>query len=123
VDKIRVAAEKSYRTTEERLQLELQETERKLTELQAAKGESELTVISDEQQVEIQRFMDRKFEIRRELRQVQHDLQRDIGRLGTRLKLLNIALVPVLVMVAALLYGIRRRKRQGQKQPGEAVKA
>ncbi|NCF61490.1 MAG: hypothetical protein GWP58_01445 [Gammaproteobacteria bacterium] len=118
VDEIRVAAENSYRTTEERLQLELQETERKLTELQAAKGESELTVISDEQQVEIQRFMDRKFEIRRELRQVQHDLQRDIGRLGTQLKLLNIALVPALVMVAALVYAVRRRKRQDQKQLG-----
>ena len=32
------------------------------------------------------------FEIRRELRQVQHDLQRDINSLGTRLKLFNIAL-------------------------------
>ena len=114
VDKIRVAAEKSYRATEERLQMELEETERKLTELQAAKGESELTVISPEQQAEIQRFVDRKFEIRRELRQVQHDLQRDINQLGTRLKLLNIALIPAAVMVAALAYGYRRRKRQNQ---------
>ena len=114
VDKIRVAAEKSYRATEERLQTELEETERKLTELQAAKGESEITVISPEQQVEIQRFVDRKFEIRRELRQVQHDLQRDINQLGTRLKLLNIALIPAAVMVAALAYGYRRRKRQNQ---------
>ena len=60
----------------------------------------------------MQRFVDRRLEIRRELRQVQHDLQRDIDRLGTRLKLLNIALVPVLVMIAALLYAIRRRKAQ-----------
>jgi ABC-type uncharacterized transport system involved in gliding motility auxiliary subunit len=94
--------------------MELEETERKLTELQAAKGESEITVISPEQQVEIQRFVDRKFEIRRELRQVQHDLQRDINQLGTRLKLLNIALIPAAVMVAALAYGYRRRKRQNQ---------
>jgi len=114
VEQIRIAAEKSYRATEERLQLELEETERKLTGLQAAKGEGELTVISEEQQLEIQRFMDRKLEIRRELRQVQHDLQRDIDRLGTRLKLLNIALMPALVMIVALVYGIRRRKRQNQ---------
>jgi len=114
VEQIRIAAEKSYRATEERLQLELEETERKLTGLQAAKGEGELTVISEEQQLEIQRFMDRKLEIRRELRQVQHDLQRDIDRLGTRLKLLNIALMPALVMIVALVYGVRRRKRQNQ---------
>lgn len=120
VDEIRVAAEKAYRATEERLQMELQETERKLTELQAAKGESELTVMSPEQQLEIQRFVDHKFEIRRELRQVQHDLQRDINSLGTRLKLLNIALVPAIVMVAALLYGIRGRRRQNQPQVKQA---
>ena len=43
--------------------------------------------------------------------------------LGTRLKLFNIALVPALVMVSALVYGVRRRKRQDQRQPGEAVKS
>lgn len=116
VDEIRVAAEKSYRATEERLQLELEDTEQTLTELQAAKGEGELTVISPEQQQEIQRFMDRKFEIRRELRQVQHDLQRDINSLGTRLKLINIALVPVIVMIVALVYGNRRRRKQTRTQ-------
>jgi len=116
VDEIRLAAEKSYRATEERLQTELEETERKLNELQAAKGESELTVISPEQQLEVQRFVDRKFEIRRELRQVQHDLQIDINRLGTRLKLVNITLVPAIVMVIALLYAARQRRRQSRSQ-------
>jgi len=116
VDQIRVSAEKSYRAKEERLQMELEETERKLTELQAARGDSELTVMSAEQQLEIQRFVDRKLQIRRELRQVQHDLQRDINQLGTRLKLLNIGLVPAAVMIFALLYGYRKRRRQDQAQ-------
>jgi ABC-type uncharacterized transport system involved in gliding motility auxiliary subunit len=120
VDAIRVAAEKSYRATEKRLQLELDETERRLTELQAAKGESELTVISDDQQAEIQRFMDRKIEIRRDLRQVQHDLQRDIDRLGTHLQLLNTALIPALAMILALVFGVRRRNRQDRQQRKEA---
>ena len=119
VDDIRVAAERSYRTTEERLQLELQETERRLGELQAAKGEGELTVISEEQQAEIQRFLDRKLEIRRELRQVQHDLRRDIDSLGTRLKLLNIVLLPAAVMGVALIYALRRRRREATARPGE----
>jgi ABC-type uncharacterized transport system involved in gliding motility auxiliary subunit len=56
--------------------------------------------------------MDRRLEIRRELRQVQHDLKRDIDRLGTRLKWINIALVPLAVLVFALLYSARRRRRQ-----------
>jgi len=112
VDELRVAAEQTYRATEEGLQQELEETERRLSDLQAAKGEGELTIISDEQQQEIQRFMDRRLEIRRELRQVQHDLQSDIDRLGTRLKLINIGLVPLAVLVFALIYGLRRRRRQ-----------
>jgi ABC-type uncharacterized transport system involved in gliding motility auxiliary subunit len=114
VNEIRVAAERSYRATEERLQMELEETERKLTELQAAKGESELTVISEEQQAEIDRFMQQRLQIRRDLRQVQHDLQRDIDRLDARLKLINIVLVPAAIMVLALVYAVRRRRRQSQ---------
>jgi ABC-type uncharacterized transport system involved in gliding motility auxiliary subunit len=119
VDELRVAAERSYRATEERLQQELQDTEQRLNELQAAKGEGELTVITDEQQAEIQRFMDRRLEIRRDLRQVQHDLQRDIERLGTRLKLINIGLVPLLVLVVALVYDVRRRQRR-DRGPGHS---
>ncbi len=121
VSELQVQAERSYLATEERLQQELAETERKLTELQAAKGDSELLVLSDEQQAEIDRFVDRKLDIRKELRQVQHDLQRDIDRLGTRLKLLNITLVPLLVMIAALLYALQRRRRQNRQQLGEDV--
>jgi ABC-type uncharacterized transport system involved in gliding motility auxiliary subunit len=121
VSELRVEAERSYRATEERLQQELADTERKLTELQAAKGDSELLVLSDEQQAEINRFTDRKLEIRRELRQVQHDLQRDIDRLGTRLKLINITLVPVLVIIAALLYVLHRRRRQNRQQAGQGA--
>ncbi len=121
VSELQVEAERSYLATQERLQQELAETERKLTELQVAKGESELLVLSDEQQAEIDRFMDRKLEIRKELRQVQHDLQRDIDRLGTRLKLVNITLVPVLVMIAALLYALQRRRRQSAQHVSEGA--
>ena len=123
VDELRVEAEKAYRATEERLQAELQETERRLSDLQAAKGEGELTVISEEQQQEIQRFMDRRLEIRRELRQVQHDLQRDIDSLGTRLKVINIALVPLVVLAFALVYSLGRRRRRDQAASKQEVGA
>jgi len=112
VEAIRVAAENSYRATEEGLQQELAETERTLTELQTARGDSDLMVLNSEQQDEVQRFLDRKLEIRRELRQVQHDLQRDIEVLGTRLKMINIVVLPALVMVLALVLAARRRRRQ-----------
>jgi ABC-type uncharacterized transport system involved in gliding motility auxiliary subunit len=114
VDALQLQAEQTYRATEERLQMELAETEARLTELQSARGEEDLLVLTDEQQAEVQRFMDRKLEIRQDLRQVQHDLQRDIDSLGTRLKLVNIALVPLLVILIAAFFSWRRRHLQNQ---------
>jgi len=121
VDALQLAAEQSYRSTEERLQQELAETEARLTELQTARGEEDLLVLTDEQQEEVQRFMDRKLEIRKDLRQVQHDLQRDIDSLGTRLKLINIVLVPLLVIAVAVLLGWRRRQVQNPSNKAEGA--
>ncbi len=118
VEALQADAEMQYRATEQSLQEELAETERKLTELQAAKGDDDLLVLSPEQQEAVDRFMQRKLEIRQELRQVQHDLRSDIEKLGTRLKLINIGLVPALVMMVALFFSLRRRQRA--RQPHEA---
>jgi ABC-type uncharacterized transport system involved in gliding motility auxiliary subunit len=121
VNELQARAERSYRATEERLQQELADTEQKLAELQAARGADDLLVLSEEQQAEIQRFMDRKLEIRRDLRLVQHDLQRDIDRLGTHLKLINIVVVPLLVILMAVIYGLRRRRRQAAAATAEGA--
>ena len=112
VDDLRLSAEAQFRDTEQRLQAELEETERKLSEMQSARNDGQLTVLTTGQQDEIQRFVDRKLQIRSELRQVQHDLSRDIEALGMRLKFINIVLVPILIIVAALIYGHMRRKRR-----------
>ena len=110
VEQLRLAAEAQYRDTQERLNLELEETERKLVELQSARTEGDLTILNDEQQAELQRFVDRKVQIRSELRQVQHDLNRDIDALGTRMKVINIGLVPLAVIALSLVMAWRRRK-------------
>jgi len=117
VDALKLSAEAQFRDTEERLQAELEETERKLTEMQSARQDGELTVLTPAQQDEVQRFVDRKLQIRSELRQVQHDLSRDIEALGMRLKFINIVLVPMLIVIAALVFGqMRRRRRESEKQ-------
>ena len=114
VDELRLSAEAQYRDTEERLQAELEETERKLTEMQSGRQDNELMVLTENQADEIQRFVERKMQIRSELRQVQHNLSRDIEALGMRLKFINIVLVPVLIVVAALAFGhLRRKRREG----------
>jgi ABC-type uncharacterized transport system involved in gliding motility auxiliary subunit len=113
VDALKRTAEAQFRDTELRLQAELEETERTLTEMQSVRQDGQLTVLTSEQQEEIQRFVDRKLQIRSELRQVQHDLTRDIEALGMRLKFINIVLVPLLIIAAGLVFSHTRRRRRG----------
>ncbi len=112
VEELRLAAESQYRDTEERLNLELQETERTLAEMQAQRGDGELGILNEDQADEIQRFLDRRTELRRELRAVQHELDKDIDALGTRLTVLNVVIVPLAVIIVALLVGQARRRRR-----------
>ncbi len=110
VNDLRREAERNLRATEQRLEGELAETERRLTELQQARGDTDLSVLTPEQEAEIDRFMSQRLEIRQQLRQVRRDLDRDIEALGNRLKIINIALVPALVTLFALWLAWRRHR-------------
>lgn len=109
VEELRRSAEQSLRATEQRLESELAEAEARINELQQARGDADLSVLTAEQEAEIDRFMARRLEIRQQLRQVRRDLDRDIEALGTRVKIINIALMPLLVTVFALFLAWRRR--------------
>jgi ABC-type uncharacterized transport system involved in gliding motility auxiliary subunit len=67
--------------------------------------------MSPEQQAEIQRFLDEQVRIRQELRAVRRNLDADIDRLGTTLKVINIVLVPLLLTVLALAVVFLKRRR------------
>ena len=110
VDALRASAEAEFRETESRLQSELADTERRLLELQSSREDSGNLLLSPEQQAEIDRFIDQRANIRRELRSVQRNLDADIERLGTTLKIINIGLVPVL-LTAFVLFAVWRRNR------------
>jgi len=110
VEQLRVDAEARYRETEQRLQSELAETERRLGELQSVREDTGELLLTEEQQQEIDRFIDQRATIRRDLRAVQRDLDQDIERLGTVLKVINIAMVP-LILTAFVLVAVWRRKR------------
>lgn len=105
------AAEEKFMMKEQELQQELKQTEEKLNELASQSVGEGATVLTDEQQAEIDQFRKRKIEIRRDLRDVQHDLRKDIERLESRLQFVNIGLVPLLIMSLALVLGIRRARK------------
>ncbi|KEQ14809.1 hypothetical protein GZ77_11060 [Endozoicomonas montiporae] len=114
VNELERQAEARFYQKEEELKQQLADTDSKLRQLQAAKEGDEALVLSPEQQAEIERFVQEKLKIRKQLRDVQHQLSKDIEKLGTQLKLINILAVPLLITLIALGYRIaRRRKRFG----------
>jgi ABC-type uncharacterized transport system involved in gliding motility auxiliary subunit len=94
------------------LQTELQQTESKLTELQTKRNDQSSLMLSPEQEAEMKRFTAEKARVRKELRETERGLDVDINRLGSRLKVINIAIAPLLVAVAGVvILSLRRRRR------------
>ena len=119
VEDIRRQAETQYRQTERGLQERLEATERRLRELRqgpgtGAPGAQASTVITPEQRAEIDRAREEIRRTRGELRQVQLELRRDIERLETTLRIVNIAFVPALLTLFAIGLGIVRARRRAQ---------
>jgi ABC-type uncharacterized transport system involved in gliding motility auxiliary subunit len=111
VDELTVIAEQKFRDQEQILQQQLDDTEQQLLELQSQQVEGGALVISPEQQLAIDEFMQKKVTIRKSLRDVRHQLDKDIESLGNWLKLINIALAPLfLILFLALLRIIFRTK-------------
>ena len=98
VDELRQRADERLREKEQELDRELKDTEQKLTALESARGDAGAgLVLTPQQQAELERFQAERLRIRRELREVRRGLDVEIDRLGTMLKVINIALVPALL--------------------------
>lgn len=111
VDELTVIAEQKFRKQEEILQKQLEETEQQLLQLQNQQVEVGALIISPEQQLAIDEFMQKKVTIRKSLRDVRHQLDKDIESLGNWLKLVNIAIAPfILILLLALLRVFFRTK-------------
>ncbi len=112
VEAIKRQADQRFRQKEQELQQQLADTEQKLNQLQQGKSAESATILTPEQQAELERFRDDKVRIRKDLRQVRRQLDADIESLGSKLKLVNIGLMPLLITVGALaLLWWRRRER------------
>ena len=111
VEDIRREAEDKFRDRERELQTKLAETEQRILALQRDTGESDL-ILSKEQSAEIEKFQAEQIKTRKELRAVQHELQKNIESLGSKLKFINIGLMPLLIMLAAIFTGVYRTRSQ-----------
>lgn len=113
VDEIRQEAELKFREKEQQLMNRLREAERKLIELQRGKDQDKALILSNEQKVELERFRQERVQIRKELRNVRHQLQQDIDSLAGWTKFINIGLIAILIGICGVLISILKlRKRE-----------
>lgn len=108
---LQAAAQERWRQEELKLQERLRLTQMKLDELQAVKSEDQKLIISPEQRKEIESFRQQLSDTRRELKAVRKNLRREIETLGLRVKAINTAGMPAVVILFGLVHGWRRRRR------------
>ncbi len=110
-------AEREFRQVEQELLERKRSTERKIQELQATRPETGALILSAEQEQELERFRQELVEIRADLRRVQRELHRNIDRLDSWLKFLNIGLMPLLIGFFGLAISVRNGRRRGASRP------
>ena len=111
---LRQQAERDFRAKEQELIAELQETERRLVELEESSQGNDALVLTDAQRDELVRFRQERVRIGKELREVRRQLRADIEALEAWLKFANIGLMPIVIGLVGLVAGVmqvRRRRR------------
>ena len=111
VEKLRRDAEAQYLQSAENLQRRLTETESQLEELESTRIEDGVMTLTREQEAALISFQEEKIRIRKDLRDVRHQLDKNIEELGSMLKFLNILLLPLLLTLLLIAMRMLRLNR------------
>ncbi|MEQ8428736.1 MAG: Gldg family protein [Gammaproteobacteria bacterium] len=112
VEEIRKEAEARFRAREQELQANLEEAEKKINDLQQEQGGEQSYLLNSKLTEEIEKFRSERLQIRKELRRVQHELKKNIEKLGAQVRFVNIGLIPLLITLLALTIGIYRANKR-----------
>lgn len=114
VDALRRQADEKFRAKQSELQSELDATEQRLA---ALRQQPQSAGPDAARKAALEQFTQRKIQIRGELRAVQRSLDADIDALSMQLKFIDILLVPIVLSLIGLLFGLwRMRRRLGRRR-------
>jgi ABC-type uncharacterized transport system involved in gliding motility auxiliary subunit len=120
VEQIQRVADDRYAAEQQALQEKLKQTQQKLRELTGNNPATPAAPLSPEQARTIEQFRADMVATRQQLRAVQGALRQDIEGLKAILEFCDIALVPILVAVAAIVLGALRQRRRRHRRPAPA---
>ena len=115
VQAIQRAAEDRSQAREKDLEQQLKDTQAKIKELQGKEGPGGGVTLAAEQTRTLENFRAQMLQIRQELRRVQLDLRQEVDRLKAVLEFFDVAFVPLLVGIAAIVLGIVRLQRRKRR--------
>jgi len=104
-------ARNAWQAREEELTKKLQETQEQLRGMQDQKDANQRFILTPQQQQAIARFRQDEIKVKQDLKEVRKKLRRDVERLGMWVKVINIAMMPLVVSLGGLAYGLARRRR------------
>lgn len=114
VDDLRKASQNKLRAKQRELAKELADVRKKIDETRTKSADGK-TVLTDAQQATLQGYMRKFITVRKEQRAVLAGLRKDVDALEARTKFYNIALIPIIIAILAILVAIwrvRRRRRR-----------
>jgi ABC-type uncharacterized transport system involved in gliding motility auxiliary subunit len=113
VEEMRVLASQRYQSEKDELERQRTEIMRSIEELLRGAGGEEL-VLTEEQNADLERKQEELVDTNRRLREIRHGLNKDIERLETELRLVNIGLIPFVMTLAACGLFAWRIQRRGR---------
>ncbi|NDB75785.1 MAG: hypothetical protein EB141_09100, partial [Verrucomicrobia bacterium] len=108
---MQLKAEEAYREKIKGLENSLQETQRKLNDLQRNKEKGQRFVLSPEQQKELENFRKQEAKVKVDLKLLRRDLRQEVESMENRLKWMNIAGMPFLVTIGGIGLAVVKRRR------------
>ncbi|MDY0177032.1 MAG: Gldg family protein [Lentisphaeria bacterium] len=108
---LQAEAEKRFQDKIARIESDLQKVRQDINDLQRKRQPGERELLSREQRELLGKFRKKEAEAKQELKQVRKQLRQDIDSLENNVMLVNIALMPLLVIVGGIVYAVVKRRR------------
>ena len=114
IQKMEARAQQSYLGKIKELEDSLIQTQEKLAALQKQRGTTQSTILTPEQQTEVDNFRKKATEAKRDLKELRKNLRVESETLQFWTKLVNIGAVPLLVVILGMLLATARRRRSAR---------
>lgn len=111
INKMEEVAARKYNQKIQNLENESKKVQAQIDELQQQKDQSQKLIISPKQKSALIKFREKEKKVNEDLRFLRRNLHKDIIALKSRIKAINILLIPFLIAIFGMFYALLRRSK------------